>query len=248
MVDPEDTQDAPDGTEPEEEGSGPERARPTTDDLQRQLEEVRREAAAFREEAVRGQEWRQLAQQVVQQSVRAVEQPEPEPDIEVDPAVREYLDRKLQAYIGEIGQVYSRDRQQDLSYRVQLERERAATRLVGFNDLAPEIEQTMMNLPPEVRATPGAYEEAYYLTLGRKAAEMLRGGGQRPVGVATSTRSPGDPGRGVGLSDEERAFIQRKLRGVSFDEDDRSFFSKSEFSIEDFNAHAAKRAKGGRKR
>ena len=247
MVDPEDTQDALDGTEPEEEGSGPERVRPTTDDLQRQLEEVRREAAVFREEAARGQEWRQLAQQVVQQSVRPVEQPEPEPEIDVDPAVRQYLDRKLQAYMGEIGQVYSRDRQQDLSYRAQLERERAATRLVGFNDLAPEIEQTMANLPPEIRATPGAYEEAYYLTLGRKAAEMLRGGGQRPVGVATSTRSGGGGGPASQLSAEERAFIQKTFKGA-VDEGDLDLLSRGEFTIEDFNAHAAKRAKGGRKR
>jgi len=224
MVDPEDTQDALDGTEPEEEGSGPERVRPTTDDLQRQLEEVRREAAAFREEAARGQEWRQLAQQVVQQSVRPVEQPEPEPEIDVDPAVRQYLDRKLQAYMGEIGQVYSRDRQQDLSYRAQLERERAAT-----------------------RATPGAYEEAYYLTLGRKAAEMLRGGGQRPVGVATSTRSGGGGGPASQLSAEERAFIQKTFKGA-VDEGDLDLLSRGEFTIEDFNAHAAKRAKGGRKR
>lgn len=225
---------------------------PAPDPVAAQLDIARQQAALYQQEAERAREWQRLAQAQIAGWQHQQQQPqyaeEPEPDLE-DPSVKKYVDARIRAHLQEVGSIYQQHRQQDLNFRIQVERDRAATILPQFTELEGEVTELLSQFPPEVRASPGAIEEAYYRVLGRYAMNVLRNTGSRPANVASSARTMPEnyENAGTRLDDEDRRYLREKFDNYADEQDVGFFANNSVVNLSQFEAYQAKRSKGNRR-
>lgn len=113
---------------------------------------------------------------------------------DLDPALEAYIEGRIQETLrqttGHLYDAYMQDRKQDLTYRASLEQERASRKFSRFTELDPEVRAYLSGLPLETQAAPGAYDEAYYAVLGRKAEAEAQTRARSAAPLSGSARSP----------------------------------------------------------
>jgi hypothetical protein len=99
---------------------------------------------------------------------------------DIDANTRKLVDKKVLRGISAIAQEYEKDeairqrqRNDDLQYRANLERERAASTFPGFEDIADDVDKYVKGVNVEILARPGSYRAACEAVLGKRRASEL---------------------------------------------------------------------------
>jgi len=203
---------------------------PEPDRTQEILDSAR---AAVAQAQAQAQAWQQVAQQV-QYRPDAYQQPVvPEPDIEFpDPEVRaaaeKLVDRKLNQMASQMEQAYLRDKQTDMAWRAQVERERAMQRYRGYgwDEVGPAVDQYMAQVPLHLRAHPGAWDEAFKLILGEHTVQQRYRAAQRAPAVSGTGYAPPAPSTPQSSIDPELKAEVEAMLGIKLSQKDLDLFSK----------------------
>jgi hypothetical protein len=158
-------------------------------------------------------------------------------DEDLDPAVRKAVDTRLKKVFGAIDQVYTRDRTEDLRSRAELERREVERAYPWFKDIAGEVDEYMRDVDLQLRATPGAYREAAFTILGKRAAKEREEQIARTPAVSGESRIPPAPTSPT-FTREERE-ISRDRLGIDLTEQDDIFAENRPVSIHEYRARRA---------
>ena len=191
------------------------------------------EARRVAEEArLNAERWRQTASDVMEAfSSNIGSHPDAEEEEELDPKIAKAVEKRLEKMAGTFAKQYDRDRKEDITYRAELERDRAAQRLPDFGKYSSEVDAYMANVPVHLRATPGAYEEAYHVILGRERRRELEASARRGPTIVSSSRQsvPETPK----VSTDDADWLSSRM-GVTLSADEAEILSSRVVTIDDF--------------
>lgn len=204
-------------------------APPAPDPMKEALERAQKAAEDARRETA---QMRDIASKAVSAyssnlNARAPEEPaKPAPDFDlpedadpktiaraVEKRAAELVEERLKAYNSTIESRYNADRAADMRYREALEYERASRSLPKFASYEDKVKAYMANVPEHLRATPGAWQEAYKSILGQEALERMaqeeaRGAELGSVGARSAA---GSAPTQTALSAEDREWMAKKF-------------------------------------